>query len=172
MKYVSVKNVLISKHPLISLLFSPSCCSICSLQSKKPWTLRSPPLCWMMLSTTCGRRMLPPLLMRCPNSRTGMGMRKVAMGTFLPPCLFARIMPEQCLYEALGFPSRGAGDIWQEMKHQHNRLWYAGRLWVYTICWFLSESQGLSQELYLTCPEMVMPGEIIHKVLQEVLSHY
>jgi len=62
----------------------------------------------MMLSTTCGRHMLSPLLTRCPNSGTGMGMREVARGTFSPPCLFVRIVPEQCLYETLGFHSPGA----------------------------------------------------------------
>ena len=178
----SLKNSLGLNLPCFSAFFPPCCCSICYLQNTKLWALwPSPPSIWMMPSISCGRRMSPPLLMRCPSSRTGTGMGGVAEEA-LPTCmaLWKGSIPTKSTWAFLLWASTLQALLFLPL------CWSMGRPVRYGCpgcdgwagcglnvrCWFLSGSQGTSQELCLVWAELAMPGKIRCEVLKETLSHW
>lgn len=153
----SEKLIRFKPSPHFSAFFPPCCCSICCLQNPKPWALQpSPPSNWMMPSVSCGGRTSPPLLTRCPSSRTGMGMRDVPKGD-LPTCMplwkdsistkstRAFLLQASTLQGLLLLPlSRSMG--WPARDGCPGCNGWAG-CGLNMRCWFLSGSQGPSQEL-------------------------
>lgn len=142
--YYSVRYVPKSKKfigfkplPCFSVFFPPCCCSICYLQDTKPWALQpSPPSNWMMPSVSCGGHTSPPLLTRCPSSRTGTGTRDVAKGD-LPICMPLWKYPKKVhmIFLTSGLYSLGStlpSAVLQPGMTSERwlpRLRWAGRLW-------------------------------------------